>query len=62
MFLVSKCIFTNEKQRYLFMYNIKKGKILISVPSLNDDTFFKSVILLTHHSKDESIGFKKFET
>ena len=27
------------------MYNIKKGKILISVPSLDDDTFFKSVVL-----------------
>jgi len=56
MFLVSKCIFTNEKQRYLFMYNINKGKILISEPSLVDDTFFKSVILITHHSKDESLG------
>lgn len=38
------------------MYNIKKGKILISVPSLVDDSFFKSVILLTHHSEDESLG------
>ena len=38
------------------MLNIKKGQILISNPSLADPTFFKSVIILTHHSKDESIG------
>ena len=38
------------------MLNIKKGRLLISKPSLNDDTFFKSVILITHHDNDESIG------
>ena len=38
------------------MLKAKKGRLLISEPSLSDDTFFKSVILLTHHNVDESIG------
>ncbi len=38
------------------MLNIKKGRLLISKPSLNDDTFFKSVTLITHHDNNESIG------
>jgi len=38
------------------MHNIKKGQLLISEPSLSDPTFFKSVVLLIHHSNDESIG------
>lgn len=38
------------------MLKAKKGRLLISEPSLSDDTFFKSVILLTHHNTDESIG------
>jgi len=38
------------------MFNLKKGEILISEPSLNDPTFFKSVILITYHSTNESIG------
>ena len=38
------------------MLILKKGRLLISEPSLNDPTFFKSVILLTHHTTDESIG------
>ena len=38
------------------MLNIKKGQLLISEPSLSDPTFFKSVALLIHHSKNESIG------
>ena len=38
------------------MLNIKKGRLLISEPSLIDPTFFKSVILITHHTADESIG------
>ena len=38
------------------MLNIKKGRLLISEPSLNDKTFFKSVVLITHHTNDESIG------
>ena len=38
------------------MLNVKKGRLLISEPSLNDPTFFKSVILITHHSREESIG------
>jgi len=36
--------------------NLKKGNILISDPSLTEQTFFKSVILITYHSTDESIG------
>lgn len=38
------------------MLNIKKGRLLISDPSLIEETFFKSVILITHHTEDESIG------
>jgi putative transcriptional regulator len=38
------------------MLNVKKGRLLISEPSLNDPTFFKSVVLITHHTTDESIG------
>jgi len=38
------------------MLNLKKGRLLISEPSLSDPTFFKSIILITHHSSDESIG------
>ena len=38
------------------MLNAKKGRLLISEPSLSDLTFFKSVILITHHNSDESIG------
>ena len=38
------------------MFNIKKGKLLISEPSLIDTTFFKSIVLITHHCYDESIG------
>jgi len=38
------------------MLKAKKGRLLISEPSLNDSIFFKSVVLLTHHNDDESIG------
>lgn len=38
------------------MFNINKGILLISEPSLDDVTFFKSIILITHHSDNESIG------
>lgn len=38
------------------MLKPKKGRLLISEPSLSDPTFFKSVILLTYHSNKESIG------
>tara|TARA_B100001758_G_C18416790_1_gene620769 strand:+ start:735 stop:1286 length:552 start_codon:yes stop_codon:yes gene_type:complete len=38
------------------MLIIKQGQLLISEPSLNDPAFFKSVVLLTHHNKEESIG------
>ena len=38
------------------MLKAKKGRLLISEPSLTDKIFFKSVILLTHHNKVESIG------
>jgi putative transcriptional regulator len=38
------------------MQNIEKGKLLIAEPSLLEDDFFKSVILLTHHNYEESIG------
>ena len=38
------------------MYNLKKGSLLISEPSLTENTFFKSVILVLHHCTEESIG------
>ena len=38
------------------MFNIKKGRLLISEPCLSDSTFFKSVVLITHHTINESIG------
>ena len=38
------------------MLNVKKGRLLISEPYLNDPVFFKSVILITHHTNNESIG------
>jgi putative transcriptional regulator len=38
------------------MLNAKKGRLLISEPSLDDPIFFKSVILITYYSNDESIG------
>ena len=38
------------------MLKLKEGRLLISEPSLNDSIFFKSVILLTHHNDEESIG------
>ncbi len=38
------------------MLKAKKGRILISEPSFNDSIFFKSVVLLTHHNNEKSIG------
>ena len=38
------------------MLKPKQGRLLISEPSLNNSIFFKSVILITHHNKEESIG------
>jgi len=38
------------------MLKAKKGRLLIAEPSLEDSTFFKSVILLTHHENNESMG------
>ena len=37
---------------------IIKGKLLIAEPSiLNDDSFNRSIILLTEHNEESSIGF-----
>ena len=38
------------------MLKAKKGRLLISEPSLDNNFFFKSIILLTHHNNEESIG------
>ena len=38
------------------MQIIEKGKLLISDPSMLDDNFFKSVVLITHHNVNETIG------
>lgn len=35
----------------------KKGRLLISKPYLHDPYFKRSVVLLTEHSKDGSVGF-----
>ena len=38
--------------------NIVKGKLLIAEPSiLNDDSFNRSIILLTEHNEESSVGF-----
>lgn len=38
------------------MQNIENGSLLISHPTMLDDTFFKGIILITHHNYEESIG------
>jgi putative transcriptional regulator len=37
--------------------NPEKGKLLISEPFLNDPNFKRTIILLTEHSEDGSLGF-----
>ena len=39
------------------MLKPKKGRLLISEPSMIDPNFFRSVILLTVHNEKESVGF-----
>tara|TARA_B100001971_G_C18212834_1_gene551855 strand:- start:95 stop:436 length:342 start_codon:yes stop_codon:yes gene_type:complete len=39
------------------MLKPKKGRFLISVPSMEDPNFFRSVILLAVHNEQESVGF-----
>ncbi len=40
------------------MLKPKKGRLLIAEPSiLNDDSFNRSIILLTEHNEENSIGF-----
>jgi len=39
------------------MLNPKKGRFIISVPSMEDANFFRSVILLAVHNDLESVGF-----
>ena len=39
------------------MLKLKKGRLLISEPSMEDSNFFRSVILLAVHNKNESVGF-----
>jgi len=36
---------------------VQKGSVLISEPFLNDTYFKRSVVILTEHSKEGSIGF-----
>ena len=38
------------------MQKIENGSFLIAHPTLLEDTFFKSIILITHHSDEETIG------
>ena len=35
----------------------KQGRVLISEPFLNDTYFRRSVVLLTEHSEEGSVGF-----
>src|SRR5476651_2432719 len=37
--------------------NPEKGKILISEPFLNDPNFKRTIILLTEHNEEGSVGF-----
>ena len=37
--------------------DIKKGKVLISPPLINDDFFHNSVVFLTNYSEDGVVGF-----
>ena len=39
------------------MLKPKKGRLLISEPSMEDSNFFRSVILLAVHNEHESVGF-----
>ena len=40
------------------MIKIKKGSLIIAKPTIiNDDIFNRSVILLSEHNKNESVGF-----
>ena len=39
------------------MLKMKKGRLLISVPSMEDTNFFRSVILVAVHNKNETVGF-----
>ena len=39
------------------MLKMKKGRLLISVPSMEDANFFRSVILVAVHNKNETVGF-----
>ena len=38
------------------MQNIENGSLLIAHPTMLDDTFFKAIILVTHHNYEESVG------
>lgn len=38
------------------MQKIENGSFLVAHPTLLEDTFFKSIILITHHSNEETIG------
>ena len=43
--------------KVLSKYNIKKGKVLISRPLIDDDFFHNSVILLTEYTEEGVVGF-----
>ena len=38
------------------MQNIENGSFLISHPTLLEDSFFKAIVLVTHHNFEETIG------
>lgn len=48
----------NDSIQSMSLISPKKGRLLIAEPSiLNDNSFNRSIILLTEHTKNNSIGF-----
>ena len=52
------CLFFLNLRNKVSVLKILKGKLLIAEPSiLNDDSFNRSIILLTEHNEQSSVGF-----
>jgi len=52
------CLFFLNLRNKASVLKIVKGKLLIAEPSiLNDDSFNRSIILLTEHNEQSSVGF-----
>jgi putative transcriptional regulator len=57
--LPKSCLYLkNDSIQSMSLISPKKGRLLIAEPSiLNDNSFNRSIILLTEHTKNNSIGF-----